>query len=99
MKRDKIKTKVIFRKFKEGDVIALFPEIAGNMCKWTCQSYMHIGQHGAASLDIIASTKPATPTEYHDLATELILHCGYNLQVIKRNRYSFMEARLQQIRG
>lgn len=42
-------TKVIFRKFRDGSVIALFPNIPwdnnGNIA-----SYMHVGQHGGASL-------------------------------------------------
>ena len=39
--QDKEKTKVVFRKFKDGEIIALFPEIeaaAGD--KSACMSYM-----------------------------------------------------------
>jgi hypothetical protein len=59
------KTKVIFRKFKWGEIIALFPEIAGSMDACTCMSYMHEGQHGAA--DCVGCTSPARPEEYQDL--------------------------------
>lgn len=38
-------TRVIFRKFKDGEIIALFPAIAGtNNYGDTCQSYVHMGQ-------------------------------------------------------
>ncbi len=54
------KTKVIFRQWKIGcEIIALFPEIATDTIGYNCQSYMHVGQHGAANPNIIADTKPA----------------------------------------
>ena len=40
--------KVIFRKFKDGEIIALFPGLKWNNAGDIC-SYMHIGQHGGAS--------------------------------------------------
>ena len=62
--------KVVFRKFKNGEVIALFPTLKyddmGNI--W---SYVHFGQHGAASPSIVGKTKPATKAEYNDLLIEL----------------------------
>ena len=65
------KTMVIFRKFKEGDVIALFPELLAN-ARGSCDSFMHVGQHGAADYDgLIAMTMPATPEEYASLRKEL----------------------------
>jgi hypothetical protein len=86
-------TKVIFRKYKDGDVIALMPETCGNMSAYTCGSYMHIGQHGAADPHVvIAQTKLAKPSEFRELASEL-RKLGYRLQVIKRYRYSFLETR------
>ena len=46
----KDKTKVIFRKFDESDdIIAIFPEVPGTNNGWDCQSYMLVGQHGAAN--------------------------------------------------
>lgn len=63
------KVKVIFRKNKDGEVIAFFPEFHvqyGNI-----MSYMHIGQHGEASLDFYYSTKKANPQEYELLFNEL----------------------------
>ena len=84
MKKDKHKTKVIFRKFKEGDVIALFPEELGTNEHWTCNSYQHIGQHSSCCADtIVYCTKLATPEEYEDLYNELE-SIGYNLEIRKR---------------
>ena len=62
------KVKVIFRK-KDGEVIAFFPEFHvqyGNI-----MSYMHIGQHGEASLDFYYSTAKANAQEYELLFNEL----------------------------
>jgi hypothetical protein len=61
--------KVIFRKFKDGDVIALLPECEANYgCVMT---YQHIGQHGEAYLTVTQITKPATEVEYCGLLSEL----------------------------
>ena len=77
-------TKVIFRKFKDGDVIALFPEQRStrfNLC------YMHIGQHSDCDYNhIVSTTKLATEEEYADLKKELEF-VGYNLKVVKKIQY------------
>jgi len=73
-------TLTIFRKFKEGEIIALFPEIKWDHDGYFCTSYMHLGQHGSAEYAIISITKPATPEEYSDLKTELE-SIGYNLKI------------------
>ena len=75
------KTKVIFRIFRDGEVIALFPEIEENA--GCILSYMHIGQHGAASRDIVTDTKLATVEQYAPLYKEL-QSIGYHLQIRKR---------------
>lgn len=99
MKRDKEKTKTIFRIWPNEDVIALFPQIAGNMKPWTCQSYMHVGQHGAATTELMRRyTRPAKPKEYKELLAEL-RRIGYNVQVVKRCTRKDYEIRQQQIRG
>lgn len=65
-------TPAIFRKFSNGEIIALFPYIAGNTDGWTCQSFVHVGQHGAADpLVVVPRTKPATLDEAWDLICEL----------------------------
>ena len=75
-------TRVIFRKWSNGDVIALFPDIdAGG---GYCSSYEHIGQHGGADYAlVVAATKPAT--EYADLLAEL-KGLGYDDLVIRQRR-------------
>jgi len=77
------KTKVIFRVFKEGDVIALFPAISDSVNGYLCLSYQHIGQHGSADPMITNNTRLAKPAEYADLLAEL-KQTGYNLQIVKR---------------
>lgn len=87
-----MKTPVIFRKFKEWDIIAIFPTIPGTSDQYTCQSYMHIGQHGSCEPTyLIQNTKPAKPEEYEELLQELI-NIGYDdLKVYKRYQYKFLE--------
>ena len=78
-------TKVIFRKFvKDGQIIALFPEIIGNS-RYECCSYMHIGQHCSANYALVVfNTKPAKKEEYAPLLEEL-KQIGYDdLKVYKR---------------
>lgn len=65
-------TPVIFRKDRTGDVVALFPYIAGDFDGWTCQSFRHIGQHGSADpAGVVRRTSPASEVEAYDLIVEL----------------------------
>lgn len=75
--------RVIFRKFPEGDVIALFPDISADVENTLMVSYQHIGQHGGSSERLVNSTTLATEEEYKDLKKELEL-IGYKLRVVKR---------------
>ena len=63
------KVKVIFRKDKEGNVIAFLPELRVNHGYIT--SYMHIGQHSEASYQFYTGTKKADESEYNSLLNEL----------------------------
>lgn len=80
---------VVFRKYKEGDIIALFPEYYNGYNnrlynRDLVMSYMHIGQHSEASYSgVVATTVPAIQAEYNDLLQELI-SIGYELEVRKR---------------
>lgn len=85
-------TKVIFRKFRDGDVIALFPEIPADILGHNCQSYMHVGQHGAADPHLSGRTAPATPEEYADLMNELT-RIGYDGLVVVRRMTRAMDER------
>ena len=78
-----MKTKVIFRKFPAGDVIALFPELPGDYNPATCLSFQHVGQHGAASVHLTRDTVLATKAESAELASEL-RRIGYKLREVKR---------------
>ena len=83
--KDKEKTKTVFRAFRnDGEVIALFPQIPASNEGYLCQSYMHVGQHGAADTGIVTSrTRLAMPKEYRPLLKEL-REIGYNVKIAKR---------------
>ncbi len=73
---------VVFRKFPEGDVVALFPEEAANPLGHIL-SYQSEGQHGAASPELVSELAEATEAEYQPLLQELIVKVGYtDLKVI-----------------
>ena len=83
-------TKVVFRKWKDGDIIALFPDEPWSRCDYSTTSYMHVGQHGAADYaGVIADTRPAREEEYHDLLAELKTIGYTDLRVVKRARPKF----------
>jgi hypothetical protein len=94
-------TKVIFRMFKNpydknDDVIALFPELPGDTNPYvTCLSYQHIGQHGAACVNLTGRyTKPAREDQYKDLLAELV-SIGYNdLKIVKRRTLTDLVKRI-----
>lgn len=65
-------TKVVFRKYKTGEIIALFPQILWNKNEYTITCYQHNGQHGSADYNgVIDDTIPATREEYTELINEL----------------------------
>lgn len=79
---------VVFRKWPDGDVIALFPTLEFNAGMQQCTSYQHIGQHGPANyVHCIAGTTPATPAEYAALKRELESD-PYHYKLIVRRRYT-----------
>ena len=91
-------TPVIFRKFKDGEVIALFPTLPGTRQSFTCQSYLHIGQHGPADLGIIQDTTRPTYDEYKDLLVELV-SIGYDDLKLYFNNCPWMKTeRINQLR-
>lgn len=73
--------RVIFRKWPEGEILAIFPDMEEGPGVYN--SYMHVGQHGAASRSVIWHTKPAKLEEYRALAHELEMR-GYKLKPIQR---------------
>lgn len=93
-------TKVIFRKYPNGDIIALLPELAGdNNWSDTCMSYMHVGQHGVANYSgVMKTTLPASTEEAEDLHKELTL-LWYNLRSMKRQTSEDVELRRKEVEG
>ena len=76
---------VVFRRWRDrsGDIIALFPEIPADDQGRYCQSYMQVGQHGAADYrSAIRLTAPVGPKQYAALAEEL-WRIGYDLRPVK----------------
>ena len=87
IEQDTEETVVVFRKFKEGDIIALFPEVPADNAGILCMSYMQIGQHsGANYYNVVHKTKRATPDEYANLYRELE-RIGYKLRAIQKAMY------------
>lgn len=94
---DTNETAVIFRKWRNGDIIALFPHHPGTNNPDTCLSYEHIGQHGSCSpLLCSAHTTPATSEEYAPLKEELET-IGYRLRVLRRMPNNARNVRRAQI--
>lgn len=82
MTQDTEFTIVIFRTFKSGEVIALFPEERLHLD--LCKSYMHVGQHDSAEYNqVMSRTKPSCPEEIAPLKRE-IESLGYLLKIRKR---------------
>ena len=82
-----MKTRAIFRKFEDGEILALFPDIderphdPGKMIL----SYMHIGQHGSADFAMcLKNTTAATVEERASLEQEL-QEIGYDLEIIEES--------------
>lgn len=79
-------TPVVFRVDRRDnrDVYALFPTLPGSNDPNTCTVYQHIGQHSGGNYHgCIASSRPARPDEYKELAKELRT-LGYNLVIMAR---------------
>ena len=86
-----MKTKVIFRIYNDGQIIALFPQFT-NSYNYTVTSYMHIGQHSDADYQhVVSKTKLATPVEYESLLSELkgIYKPEYELTPIKKCKVKY----------
>lgn len=86
MTKDNYKTDVIFRKEKDGSILAVFPYLIQDFSGLYCTCYAHVGQHSAMMWNYLQNTAPASPQEYSDLFAELE-SIGYNLRVIKRRNF------------
>lgn len=84
-------TRVVFRRFPDGQVIALFPDIPWSGQRGEVTSYMHLGQHGAADYrHVLATTRQAREDEYGDLLSELQATGYDDLHVVRRVRPKFI---------
>lgn len=92
-------TAVIFRKFPQGEVIALFPYIPGDTTGILCESFMHVGQHCPADPHLTRATEPATQEEAWDLICELT-SAPYNyppIRILKRFPSDALAYRMAQV--
>ena len=87
-------TPVIFRKFPDGEIVALMPTEPADVYGYLCLSYQHIGQHGEADYTyVVERTRPAEHEEYRALLREL-QNVGYDdLRVYDKALPSFHEQR------
>lgn len=103
MKKDNFKTDVIFRMFPKKEktpeaCVALFPGNTGtNDAYGTCDSYLHVGQHGEASVAIARWTRLAAPEEYAPLFRELT-NIGYDLRIVKKFTRKHLQSRINQVK-
>jgi len=83
--------KVVFRKFEDGEIIALFPDIKFSYPNYTIMSYMHIGQHEEVDHHIITQqTKLATEEDYQSLLNEISnIYHEYDIKVMKKLNVRF----------
>ena len=91
---------VVFRRWRDrsGDIIALFPEIPADDQGRYCQSYMQVGQHGAADYhSVIRLTAAVGPKQYAPLAEEL-WRIGYDLRALKHATQQHHDKRRETVR-
>lgn len=74
--------KVVFRKFPDGDVIALLCGTAADCNPGNVMSYQHVGQHAEASRSLRLPL--ATPAEYAPLQRELAQVYGEPVVAVRR---------------
>ncbi len=91
IEQDTTPTDIVFRKFKDGEVIGLMPHVV-DYSNGNITSYMHRGQHSEANYNwCVSVTKLASEVEYNDLKKELE-SIGYLVNVIKKqNRQKYLK--------
>lgn len=100
MKQDTEKTITIIRKWGD-DYIAVFPHELGTSSPYTCESYMHMGQHSSCDPQGIIEQSEHTNTperqtaNYRDFVAEL--ESIYNLDIRKRIPASSLDIRRKKL--
>lgn len=75
-------TPVIFRKEKDGEILAVFPYLSYR--NYTIDCYAHLGQHQTCTWPYVQyRTKKANPEEYKHLYNELV-SIGYQLRILHK---------------
>ena len=75
-------TPVIFRKEKDGEILAVFPYLSYR--NYTIDCYAHLGQHHTCTWPYVRDcTKKAIPEEYKHLYNELV-SIGYQLRILHK---------------
>lgn len=86
-------TLVVFRRWTNGDIIALFPQLPADYLGMYCDAFEHVGQHGGADYHgVVQATKPVALEDAADLIRELERN-GYRLKPIKRASYRLHDTR------
>jgi hypothetical protein len=91
--------KVIFRKWPDGEITALFPELPYDYQGWSCMSYERVGQHAGANCHlVIRATRAATREEYKALLSELGWIGYKRLNIVQRMTPGMLETRRRNAR-
>lgn len=77
-----MKTKVLFRKTRTGEILAVFPETPATRDPNQCVM-ARVGEHAACSIAFARIARPAKPKEAEPLKRELAA-LGYSLRVVSR---------------
>ena len=83
MEKEMNKINVAFRKFEDGEVIAIFPNIypVAKDSKAEVMCYMHMGQHSMCMECLVNELEKASKEEYTPLKKELEM-IGYSVNVL-----------------
>ena len=93
-----MKTKVIFKKCSNGQIVAAFPQIPWDNSPFHLQCYEHVGQHGNGAESYLILLTPAKPVEYSELLKELKA-IGYDVKIAHRFTWHDFNIRKAQLRG
>ena len=87
--------KVIFKKDKEGNIIAFLPDIEVNF--GNIMSYAHDGQHSETDIEYYWSLKKAEQEEYKSLLNELkMIYNDYDILIRQRLQTGKLNWRFEQ---
>jgi len=101
--RHKAPEKAIFREYRNGSIIVLFPLVFGTNDPATCQSYMYNGQHASACVwgenSVINNTERCTDAKkIDDMIQHLRIRYGYVIEQIQKSTRNHYNWRAEQIR-